>query len=169
MRAMAPNPYNINCIVTAAWQLSAESESSMDKMDVAGGGSTHWPEICITLMSSSTGTQSTEPAKTNRTIPTTTTPFRIEFYTPDLNINHERLPDTIHFRAVGMPLVQSLKDNFAAITHCKWKGHTVSPETLIRLANGNRDETNATCVRCGWPVIARKDPDRPDYWLISED
>lgn len=68
-----------------------------------------------------------------------------------------------------MSPLQFLRDDFKAITYCKWKGHTISEETLDRIRKDDVDEVDAECMYCKWPVVVRKDPDNPGYWLVSED
>ena len=68
-----------------------------------------------------------------------------------------------------MSPLQFLRDDFRTLTHCKWKGHTISDEALARIRQNDVDEVEAECMDCNWPVIVRKDPNNLGRWLISED
>ena len=68
-----------------------------------------------------------------------------------------------------MSPLQFIRDDFKALTYCKWKGHRVSNETLDRLKEKNMSEGEAECTECRWPVIVRRDPDDSKHWFVSED
>ena len=67
---------------------------------------------------------------------------------------------------VGMSLLQLLKDDFVALTRCKFKGHAVSGRALDGLEEEHRIVSR--CERCRYPIWVWVDPEDPKYYLAHE-
>ena len=67
-----------------------------------------------------------------------------------------------------MPLLESIRDDFMALTHCKVYGHTIKESVLLDIRK--RDGwTETQCEKCHYTVFVRLDPDDSSYYLMSED
>ena len=67
-----------------------------------------------------------------------------------------------------MPLLESIKDDFTALTHCKVRGHTIK-ESVLRDIRKQEGWTETQCEKCHYSVFVRIDPDDKTYYLISDD
>ena len=68
-----------------------------------------------------------------------------------------------------MSPLQFIRNDFRALTRCKWSGHVISVAEMSRIKHEDKEENESECVYCGWPVMVRKDPANLGYWLISEE
>lgn len=66
----------------------------------------------------------------------------------------------------GTSLLQFLRDDFVALTRCKFKGHAASGRVLDGLEEGRRAVSR--CERCRYPIWVWVDPEDPKYYLARE-
>ena len=65
-----------------------------------------------------------------------------------------------------MSSLMFIRDDIVALTHCKFKGHTVSSHVLDMLEKERHVVDR--CEKCHYPISVEIDPDNPEYYLARE-